>query len=661
MSGRRAESAFVGANCARDKTDSIDAGSRDCDALLSKLRVQLSNPDDWSVRASALEAALSHLTGGGHPHPTDFSVLAVGVASCVTDLRSALVRAATNFVIACARLLKERYVTSVKVIVPALFKPLTSGTSIIADSCHHALLAIAKSVQHRRTVTVLLPYAQSKSKQHRLIVAESLTLIAEWPECVHSSLARELEGVTAALSDDAAAEVRSAARAAKTAKATPPRRSMIPSPRSGARRTAKAAPRPAENEGTPPVRAPSVVRFVEHVEMPDVSAFAKPKSIMKHRVSRPEAKGVDAFMPPKTMQKAEAFLQFLGESDDEGLRAKLSDRELLTAQSVLAAAEFIPQFEDWESVIPRLFRVFPDIFLDMMHEIWRCFRFDARLFVCACEIFGIESLIEQFTNLQVSLQKGALRFFVLLIQSGQEFTLTDDLQSYLQQLVQNSKERKGVQTIEIYLAKFADPRRVVNDFLERLKGVGDFSEDLAKLRQCRNLPELEPELETELFHLLTVGTGAERWRVISAVASLSELSFRNLRSNLLRLAMRDESPDREMALTCLATLMNASHIFQETLEMVVGGTDEVTEQAVLSVLLRFVSGATQEQLSEVLPIMFGPIAGLLESEIITLRRIALFILVECKMKLGQRFARFLRRISTPHQKLLELYIAKRKK
>jgi hypothetical protein len=571
----------------------------------------------------------------------------------VTDLRSTLVRAATNFVIACSRLLKERYVTSVKIIVPALFKPLTSGTSIIADSCHRALLAIAKSVQHTRTITAILSYASSKCKEHRLIVAESLALIAEWPECFYSSLATELESVTAALSDDAAADVRNAARAINSTKTAPPRKSMIPSPKSSGRRTSVNSASAA--------KSPSVVRFVEHVEIPDISAFTKPKSIMKHREHKPEAKAIDALMPPKTKQKAETFLQFLNESDEEELAVKLRDRGLLTVQSVSAAAEFIPQFMDWKFVIPRLFNVFPDVFLDMINELLHIFRFDSQLFLCACEMFGVDSLVDKFMNLHISLEERAVKFFAMLIHSGQEFTLTEDLEKYLRRLIKNSKQRKAVETVKKYLVKFADPRRALNGFLDRLKGVGEFSGHLAKLRQCANFVALEPELETEFLNILKKGNDAQRWRVISALSSLSELSFPNLRSALLGEVMRDESPDREMALTCLANQLQVDHIFKETLAKLTEDSDEATEQAVLSVLLRFVTGVTRERLCDALPALFRPVAGLLESDIIPLRRIAMLILVECKVKLGQEFAPYQRRISTPHQKLIEVYLAKRKK
>jgi hypothetical protein len=653
MHKKRTENKAAVANISADKLEFI--GLRDCEMILSQLQVELANQDDWSVRASALEKALGLLTNG--TLSTDFSPLAVAVANCVTDLRSSLVRSATNFVVSCAQILKERYVTSVKSIVPALFKPLTSGTAILADSCHQALLEIAKHVQDRRTMQAFLSQAASKSKRHRLVVAESLAVVAqEWPESVYSGLAIDVANASRQLADDAAAEVRKVAREIK-------RGSKIVQDSGFASSKPLSARRAAAPSIEPEPKARSVVRFVEHVEMPEVGPLAKPKSIMKRSPKHVEVKKVEALLLPKSMEQAEEFLQFLTESDPADLVAKLAECENLVAKSVIAAVHHIPQYEDWNSVIPVLLRGFPDVFIGTILDLFQLFRFDPSLVASACDVFTVDRLIERFTTLRSNQQNLAVQFFVALIQSGRDFVVSNELREYLNRIVRNSKNRKSVEPIRNFMTRVANPLREVMDLIDKLQGQGEFGKELAKLHKLPNLHDFEPELEQQLLALLTRGNDAQQMRVICAVTSLPELCFKNMRTSLLGFVAREESPFHNIALACLSAMLHSNRNIASLIESVTNqaDVDETTEQAVLSTLLYFVSEATAERVSIALPTFFSYVVGLLECELIPLRRIAVFVLVECKLKLGPEFTKYRKRISTAHQKLIELYIAKRRK
>jgi hypothetical protein len=52
---------------------------------------------------------------------------------------------------------------------------------------------------------------------------------------------------------------------------------------------------------------------------------------------------------------------------------------------------------------------------------------------------------------------------------------------------------------------------------------------------------------------------------------------------------------------------------------------------------------------------------LLSCEVVSLRRIAVFLFVEFKLKIPREFAKATKAISPGHQKLIELYAARRKK
>jgi hypothetical protein len=634
----RPENASVAAHGIIDKT-TLDR-SNTCDGIVEKLRGQLANGNDWSVRAGALETAVAHLTNDTCTVFPEFSALAVGVASCVTDPRSSLVRAATNFVIACAQVLQKRYVTSIKSIIPALFKPLTSGTAIIADSCHEALLAIAAYVQHRRTIAALLPYATSRSKEHRLVVAESFIAIADgWPETAYSSVFEDFQRAASALSNDAAVEVRRTMRRGRQEAAL-----------------AELAARKRSSARSPRQRQIPVAKLPAALEVPDTCALGKPKLIPNRAYPKDEHRGIESVMPPRTAPQAEAFLRFLNEISLDESRISGS----LIGQSVLTAAEFIPQYEDWESVIPQLFHTFPDSFLEIISDLFHSFRFDSALFICACDAFTVEKLIEKFVAPENSLQEQAIKFFIALIQSEKEFVLTEDLEMYLRQLVRNSNQHGLVEPLKVFFRTVVDLRNAVDDFLERIINAQEFSRQLEKLRQFPNLVDCERELEKKFLKILTCGNDTQRQNVITAVAALSELSFVSLRNSLLQFVADDKSRYHEKALGCLAGLLDTQRIAVQMMEIVKDG-DEAKERAVLSVILRFASEAKKERLLTLIGTMFVYLNGRMQCDIVPLRRLATLVLVECSLKLGEQFEPFRKRISTSHQRLIELYIAKRAK
>jgi hypothetical protein len=324
---------------ARHKTELINLS--DAAPTLSDLESDLAS-NDWSVRSAALESAASQVR---EPSADDFSSLGFSIARCITDVRSSLVRPATAFVIACARALKGRYVSSVKVVVPALFKQLSNGTAIVADSCHGALIEVARHVQNRRTVTAFLGFAASKSREHRLVVAEALAIwAATWPDSITGPAAPNIARTLKALTDDASAEVRKAAREVLHPTPMQPKKSPT-------------RPKSAFRSSSPAPRSPNKVRFVDFVEMPEVCEFEQPKSIMKRpKPPRP----IEA---PKSMADAEALLQVLVDIvAANGCLQKLSAKREGLPEIVVAAVQFIPEFEDWQTVLTRLFETFTEEF-----------------------------------------------------------------------------------------------------------------------------------------------------------------------------------------------------------------------------------------------------------------------------------------------------------
>ncbi|OHT05930.1 hypothetical protein TRFO_26139 [Tritrichomonas foetus] len=188
----------------------------DAENYLSEIEAKLKNRGDWSARSEGIILALSCLKGGITNYSfIDYSSISSELASCVTDLRSALVRSGSLLIAASAQVLKEKYVTSIKAVIPALFKQLMHGTALISDSCHFALLEIVKNVQNSKTYHTFISKIQSKSGQHRLAIAEMICIVLEqWPNSIVNPLTENISSSLQILIDDASQNVRRSARRA---------------------------------------------------------------------------------------------------------------------------------------------------------------------------------------------------------------------------------------------------------------------------------------------------------------------------------------------------------------------------------------------------------------------------------------------------------------
>ncbi|OHT13976.1 hypothetical protein TRFO_15748 [Tritrichomonas foetus] len=191
----------------------------DVEAVFIDLENRINQNDDWQKRSQAIQEAMSYIKGGIQNHPdANFVSLAPAIASSVTNLRSALVRWGSLFVAAASQALQVNFVSSLEIIVPALFKQLSHGTAIISNSCRFALLEIARNVPHRRTSRAFMTKLKSKANQQRQVVAEFIQIAIEnWPNSLLTSLNGQFSDALKALVEDPSPTVRQVAREASEA------------------------------------------------------------------------------------------------------------------------------------------------------------------------------------------------------------------------------------------------------------------------------------------------------------------------------------------------------------------------------------------------------------------------------------------------------------
>jgi hypothetical protein len=80
---------------------------------------------------------------------------------------------------------------------------------------------------------------------------------------------------------------------------------------------------------------------------------------------------------------------------------------------------------------------------------------------------------------------------------------------------------------------------------------------------------------------------------------------------------------------------------------------------VLSVLLRFLGSASEEQTIAMIPLVMRSAQKLLQSPVTAIRRLIVLILVEFKSNATREFLGYFRELSPQQQRLVDTYVTKR--
>ena len=601
--------------------DLVIESSSEAEEYIHQIENKLSNRDDWSARADGIKLALSCLKGGICDYiNTDYSFFVSDVAGCVSDLRSTLVRNGSLLIAASAQFFREKYMTSIKILIPALFKQLNHGTAVISNSCRFALLSIAQYVQHPKTLAMFVSRAQSKSSQHKVVVAEALiTMLNSWPTSLICSSRTSFDNTLNNLKDDASQLVRKYARigldyfkgenapvnenvcndlSKKTLSTPKSPRSMIPnrgtpsslrrnkntpkrnatpnrftsnankfdrnnkkkdefdddeyppikeiktpqfhkplgidsispspspSPSPGKRkrsRTPNQRPRPLafEQKKRSAIKRKSMANeqlelndddddafipipnddteenFVPNQQLinssrqtsrpitpsrknskiPNFSRTPTPTKASTPRIpnrqkevtptvnktqtmvtpkrsnKKPAKKKViiendiDSYMPPKKMDEAENFQNCIIEIIEADSYESFNGLEDLLCPSIIAAANFIPQIEEWDSILPCLFQKYPESFKENAMKLIIAFRCDEWLVMTSIEYFGSQYLIDEFAACRSTQLQYAFKFFVVVISQHVEFDISDKLAKLLRRLADMNRGTEGAEII----------------------------------------------------------------------------------------------------------------------------------------------------------------------------------------------------------------------
>lgn len=172
----------------------------------------------WSDQFQLVQQLMAIVKGGAAKYQgfaDEISGLLTMLTFCVNNLRSTLVKHGCLCIACLAQSLKEKFDPLTEPLISALIVPTMHGTSVIAKSCRFSIREIINNVFTKRTLLCILSFSNSKSSEHRNIVADSLKDVAfSWPRNLINSNIKQIEQAVKALTNDATKDTRAIAKSA---------------------------------------------------------------------------------------------------------------------------------------------------------------------------------------------------------------------------------------------------------------------------------------------------------------------------------------------------------------------------------------------------------------------------------------------------------------
>ncbi|OHT11271.1 hypothetical protein TRFO_19372 [Tritrichomonas foetus] len=677
----------------------------DVEDIIADLEIKLENTsDDWNIRNDALLEAMEYLKGGIATYPVcDFSRLASGIASCVGDLRSALVKRGSLLVAACSLSFGKDFLSSIDIIVPALFKQLSHGTAVIANSARLALRSIVRYVQNRRTSRLFLSKMQTKSNIQRVVIAESIKIMREeWSPQLIDGIDSELMNALKIYSEDASAEVRSIAKQAMSFQPTPTKKSHLKSPRASLTPTSGNDKKVVTRKSSTPVMQSRIKtptrKFVgRHISQPkeediievekhtkvendeNIENLPPQKPVKKVLFGPPKAKDpppeeISEYMPPRTRAEAKSFLRMLNDILVQKNYDNIVGLEELLAPSLISATHVMPQSELYMKVLPELFNKYTEEFSVQVHDLLIAFNFDPQLLAEAVNVYGEQQIAETFVGKRDNEENESVRFFITLFSHKYEINITPKMRQFLLKLIQNFRTSMNVRIIEEAIKipeTDSNLNKIVDQLIQKIKSQKKwlplYQQLVVQLSsntlQTEYLDMIQDRLVSQFTDILTQGTQAQcheiRSFLITGAMNCRGISFAKLAEPMLPLIMNENRIEREKTEECYQILLNDPQTITLLIEILQNDESEEKAHAVLSIILQYVTKSTLRQISAILPHVVDILASLIKSEVVGVRRLSILILVEFKCKVPKEFMPYFKKLTIAHQKLINLYSNKR--
>jgi hypothetical protein len=662
----------------------------------------LSQKQDWELKVTAIKSILSYLRSGSSlTSESDFASLSQGIADCVTDQRSALVRWGSLYAAACSQVLQSTFVFSVETLVPALFRQLGHGTACIANSCRYALLEMAKYVQNRRTVRAFLLNSASKSSVQRLMVVEFIqTAMDYWAASLSSALNAQFISSLKQFSSDSAQQVRGLARAlldGNPSSRAQSRGEEKPSSRIRSRLSdlsavpgspvAKSPGRSPNRDGDPFTRTtrlsqlplaaqkggrkssmPPQTQPIVGIGQPLFEDDGVKKAFSLPAPLKTAASEIDRVMPPKSAESAARFFELVREMCQKEDYESLEGLDVFLPSSIVAAKKLLPEGRPWRELLPGLFQQFPEAFEEQLEPLFVSFRFRVWTVDLAVQSLGVVTVIRRAMKFS---DESAFAFFVVLLSRTEySFDCTSRIRRFLAGLFEKFADHDDVNVIGDFLNPTAD------DDDDVLSAVTERSTD----RVIRIFQRLRPQIAKDFGVLTALGKdlnqafaealndGPRELKIailefcLAVIQETSKPCFVGLASCFTGLIDDQDQAITDMATELLAQLMERDSLFVQRVMKRLGGILEDDRErglALIAILHGFLEKLGADQMAAYLEPAVQHLQPILSSGIVSVRRVMLALFAEFRYKVDGEFEQWMPRFSVNQQAMIEKYCTKR--
>ncbi|EAX99116.1 hypothetical protein TVAG_236140 [Trichomonas vaginalis G3] len=682
------------------------SSSTDALAVIDDIEDMINNKTDWEVRCQGLKNAMMYLKGNINQFPgCDFTILSTGIADCILDSRSTLVRWATLLVSACAMQLKSGFANSSDILIQNLFKQVPNGTQYISKSCSAALKYIYTYVTHRRVARSFLTAASNKSPASRVIVVQAIECFANnWPIKIVVGLKQNIDHVLNHMVNDSCFEVRKiASRVTVPSSVSPPTSPRSPS----LKNTKKIEEKPKKGILKTPNRAPSAspskipiklrsspsspmerkknhrVSFAKTTdeiiidEFRDTSNKKQSNSFelqQKEENKIPETT-IDELMPPTSVKITLKFLNMLDDIIQCDQIDKLDGLEELLPESIIIGSRYVADFAKWRYSLEFLIPKFSQEFKDKILEILSTFFFDSLLLEIVDEVYKINTIAKMYLEAPRSFTNDAIQFFYQCSIKFPDYVPEIQVVQYLKSISENIPQ-KYYENLHKLIQLGTPASNNKEPLIQYIKTLLDNElldfESQKNLLQIYNLTPSElTDFERDLAILWEdiVAQGKNKLIdnftkfLVSVVPKLDVMSFAGFVDPLFIL-ISSESPlnqkkfielltefvGNEETLNCILSIVD-SHIKKENLE---SGNLNI----IINSIFEYINSHSDDKTDELITVISPRITPLLKSSSTSIRRYTISIFSAFYKANYALFEPYFKSLAPAQQRLIVMYAKK---
>lgn len=635
----------------------------------SKLSTMLDS-SDWNQKSLAIQRSLGLLKGGAARFQSfNLTDIISSSSLAILDVRTTLVKYGTLLITAASQILADNFVVCADFVIPNLFKQTNSGKLFISGSCKYTILSIVKNTQKPRVFKTILSESTSKSNARRLIVIESIvTALQEWPRSISMSIP-DIKNIIASLVSDPSQEVREFARNALSLyEGTPNSHIQISEPLPVKRSQKKISPDSPNSNlhlSSPSFHSPSPKKSPRK----SIPRSARVKSLyVPPSIDQTSMFEIDQVMPPNDEASADRFCKLLMSIIKAENYFILEGLEFALPKSIIASSKLSSSFGSIVMMIPQLFAVSPNEFIENIAELIISTKINIRIIKRAFEQFGVDAVLNNFMEKSSEFPKETIQFFSEILRKKLVTKFNEQTESFLTKFLQENKFDRDSEIdadIEVINEYFAssdlnqNAEEEIKDYYGNLKSfiLGDkFAQSEL---QIKSIKAFKKYLENNVSSLADLLSDSSNLSVNLALSFLLEsfaicgkgYQLEELYPLLLNIIDDPNHTFSGKAQTCLEYICNNVEDLFQYLQ------SEKYQSVTISFLSKYIS--TNNDLDQSIIQHYSELCDLLKpnltNENVTLRRQSILIYSKMSVIVGVNFQSIFVEMTPIQQKLINYY------